>query len=107
MKRYFEEGKLDIKWIDNYCKGNYYHCLRREMEEEGKYHHGNILPDGTINKKLKMWKPHGQARGTFPHVELSSTPFGRISIHPRVNPWYSALRVNKSKGNILCTIHIQ
>jgi hypothetical protein len=54
MKRYFEEGKLDIKWIDNYCKGNYYHCLRREMEEEGKYHHGNILPDGTINKKLKI-----------------------------------------------------
>ena len=22
MKRYFKEGKLDIKWIDGYCKGN-------------------------------------------------------------------------------------
>jgi len=54
MKKYFEEGKLDIKWIDGYCKGNYYGCIRREMEEEGKYHPDNMLPDGTINKKLKI-----------------------------------------------------
>ncbi len=50
MKRYFEEGELDIKWIDGYCKGNYHRCTRREMEEEGKYHPDNMLPDGTINK---------------------------------------------------------
>jgi len=49
MKRYFEEGKLDIKWIDGYCKGNYHRCIRREMEEEGKYHSDNMLPDGAIN----------------------------------------------------------
>ncbi|GAH16180.1 unnamed protein product [marine sediment metagenome] len=54
MKRYFEEGKLDIKWIDGYCKGNYHRCIRREMEEEGKYHPDNMLPDGTINKKLEI-----------------------------------------------------
>jgi len=54
MKRYFEEGKLDIKWIDGYCKGNYHRCIRREMEEKGKYHPDNMLPDRTINKKLKM-----------------------------------------------------
>ena len=53
MKRYFEEGKLDIKWVDDYCKGNYYRCIRREMEEEGKYHHDNMLPEGSINKRLK------------------------------------------------------
>jgi len=52
MKRYFEEGKLDIKWIYGYCKGNYRRCIRREMEEEGKYHPDNMLPDGTINEKL-------------------------------------------------------
>jgi len=54
MKRYFEEGKLDIKWIDGYCKGNYHRCIRREMEAEGKYHPDNMLPNGSINKKLKM-----------------------------------------------------
>jgi len=54
MKRYFEEGKLEIKWIDGYCKGNYNRCIRREMEEEGKYHPDNMLPDGSINKGLKI-----------------------------------------------------
>jgi hypothetical protein len=54
MKRYFEEGKLDIKWIDGYCKGNYNRCIRREMEEEGQYHPDNMLPDGTIDIKLKI-----------------------------------------------------
>jgi len=54
MKRYFEEGKLDIKWIDGYCKGNYHRCIRREMEEEGKYHPDNMLPDGSINKGIKI-----------------------------------------------------
>jgi len=42
-----------------------------------------------------VWKPHGQDHGTFSHFEPSSTLFGRIYIHPRVSPWYSALRVNK------------
>jgi hypothetical protein len=54
MKRYFEEGKLDIKWIDGCCKGNYHRCIRRKMEAEGKYHPDNMLPNGSINKKLKM-----------------------------------------------------
>jgi hypothetical protein len=42
-----------------------------------------------------MWKGATGLPVGFPYFELSSTPFGRISIHPRVNPWYSALRVNK------------
>ena len=54
MKRYFEEGKLDIKWIDGCCKGNYHRCIRREMEEEGKYHPDNMLPDGTIDEELNI-----------------------------------------------------
>ena len=54
LKRYFKEGKLDIKWIDGYCKGNCHRCIRRETEEEEKYHLDNMLPDETINKKLNM-----------------------------------------------------
>jgi len=52
MKRFLEKGKLEKKWIDNYCKGNYYLCVRRKMEAEGKYHPDNMLPDGTINEQL-------------------------------------------------------
>lgn len=52
MKRFFEEGRLDKKWIDGYCKGNFSSCVRRKMEEEGRYHPDNMLPDGTINKRL-------------------------------------------------------
>jgi len=54
MKRLFEEGKLDKKWIDDYCKGDYYQCVRRKMETEGRYHPDNMLPDGTINEELKI-----------------------------------------------------
>lgn len=54
MKTFFEEGKLDKTWIDAYCKGNYSQCVRRKMKEEGRYHPDNMLPDGTINKKLEI-----------------------------------------------------
>lgn len=54
MKGYLEQGKLDKKWIDNYCKGNYHRCIRRKMEEEGEYHPDNMLPDGSIDKGLKI-----------------------------------------------------
>ncbi len=53
MKRYFEEGKLDIKWVNEYCWDNYQQCIRRKMEEAGQYHPDNMLPDGTIDEKLK------------------------------------------------------
>jgi len=53
MKRYFEQGKLDKKWIDEYCMGNYMRCVRKKMEEEGKYHPDNMLPDGTIDSDLE------------------------------------------------------
>ncbi|MCD6111941.1 MAG: hypothetical protein J7J86_01590 [Bacteroidales bacterium] len=52
MKRYFEQGKLDEKWILNYCKGDWGKCIRYKMEEAGEYHPDNMLPDGSINKDL-------------------------------------------------------
>ena len=52
MKRYFEGGKLDIKWINEYCWGNYQHYIRRNIEEKGEYHPDNMLPDGIIYEKL-------------------------------------------------------
>jgi hypothetical protein len=52
MKRFFEQGKLDKKWIENYCFKNGKDCQRFKMEEEGLPHPDNMLPDGTIDKTL-------------------------------------------------------
>lgn len=52
MKRFYERGKLDKKWIDRYCKGDYDNCVRRKMEESGKWHPDYMLPDGSIDHSL-------------------------------------------------------
>ena len=53
LKRFYEEGKLDKKWVENYCKGDHSRCVRKKMEESGIYHPDNMLPDGTIDKRLR------------------------------------------------------
>ena len=52
MKRFYEEGKLDGKWIELYCKGDWERCIRYQMEENGEPHLDWMLPDGTIDEKL-------------------------------------------------------
>ena len=52
MKRFYEEGKLDGKWIELYCKGDWESCIRYQMEENGEPHLDWMLPDGTIDEKL-------------------------------------------------------
>jgi hypothetical protein len=52
MKRYFERGELDRKWIDRYCHGDWESCVRFRMEERGESHPDWMLPDGTIDKSL-------------------------------------------------------
>jgi len=53
MKRFYEEGNLDKKWIELYCKGDWKSCIRYQMEEKGKPHPDWMLPDGSIDKKLR------------------------------------------------------
>jgi len=53
MKRYYEQGKIDGKWIKNYCKGDWSSCERYKMEERGEYHPDWMMPDGSINEDLK------------------------------------------------------
>jgi len=53
MKWYYDNGKLDKRWIDNYCKDNNKKCIRYEMEEKGQYHEDWMLPDGTLDESLK------------------------------------------------------
>ncbi|MCD6446132.1 uracil-DNA glycosylase [Candidatus Bathyarchaeota archaeon] len=53
MKRFYEEGKLDRKWIEEYCMGDYKRCVRYKLEEAGVPHPDNMLPNGKIMKLLK------------------------------------------------------
>ena len=52
LKRYYGEGKLDCKWIKNYCKGKRKNCVRYKMEED-ILHPDWMLPDGTLDESLK------------------------------------------------------
>ena len=52
MKRFYEAGEIDKKWIENYCHGDNKSCYRYQMEEKGEYHPDNMLPDGSINQNL-------------------------------------------------------
>ncbi len=52
MKRYYEDGKLDKKWVELYCKGDWESCIRYHMEEEGRRHPDWVLPDGSIDERL-------------------------------------------------------
>ncbi|HDN97808.1 MAG TPA: uracil-DNA glycosylase [bacterium] len=53
MKRFYEEGKLDKKWIELYCKGDWESCVRYQMEEKGEFHPDWMLPDGSLDERLK------------------------------------------------------
>ena len=52
MKRYYENGLLERKWVDLYCKGDWENCVRYHMEENGEPHPDWMLPDGTIEEEL-------------------------------------------------------
>jgi len=53
MKWFYQEGRLEQKWIELYCKGDWISCIRYAMEEKGEPHSDNMLPDGSIDKSLK------------------------------------------------------
>jgi predicted metallo-beta-lactamase superfamily hydrolase len=52
IRQYTEKGRLERYWIENYCLVNNSSCIRYQMEEGGKYHPDNMLPDGTIRSDL-------------------------------------------------------
>jgi hypothetical protein len=52
IKEYTEKGKLERYWIENYCLVNNNTCIRYQMQEQGKYHPDNMLPNGEIREDL-------------------------------------------------------
>ncbi len=55
MKRFYEKGVLDARWIELYCKGDWESCIRYQMEERGEYHPDYMLPDGSFDEKLRIF----------------------------------------------------
>ena len=53
LKSFYEKNRFDKKWVENYCFGNFLKCVRYNMEEQGLSHPDNMMPDGTIDDKLK------------------------------------------------------
>lgn len=53
MKRFYEKGLLSRKWIDRYCRGVWQSCKRFQLEEKGVYHPDWMLPDGSLDERLK------------------------------------------------------
>jgi hypothetical protein len=53
LKQVYEQGKLDERWVEEYCWRDNPECVRRKMEEKGVYHPDNMLPDGTIDGGLR------------------------------------------------------
>ncbi len=55
MKRAYDRGLLDIKWIEHYCLNGGQNCVRKKrFEEEGHVSPDYILPDGTEDHHLKQ-----------------------------------------------------
>ena len=52
IKRYYEKGLLDGKWVRDYCHGTK-SCVRYAMEERGAAHPDWMLPDGTLDEDLR------------------------------------------------------
>jgi hypothetical protein len=55
MKAFCDRGLLARTWIEQYCLGDHNACIRFQMEEAGKPHPDNMLPDGSIDSRLPRW----------------------------------------------------
>jgi uncharacterized protein YodC (DUF2158 family) len=56
MKGAYDAGMLDQKWIDGYCMKGGQDCVRKKrFEKEGYVSPDYVLPDGTVDEKLKKW----------------------------------------------------
>jgi len=54
VKRAYDLGLIDLKWVENYCWNGGKDCVRkRRFEEEGHVSPDYVLPDGTISQRVK------------------------------------------------------
>lgn len=56
VKRAYDLGLIDRKWVENYCWSCGGGCIRKKkFEEEGYVSPDYVLPDGTISEKVKKY----------------------------------------------------
>lgn len=61
MKRAYDKGLLDKKWIEQYCFNGGNNCVRKKrFEREGYVSPDYVLPDGTLDENLKKLKGEGK-----------------------------------------------
>lgn len=53
MKRYYERGRLEKRWVEDFCMGDWNNCVRYRMEEAGRYHPDWMLPNGELDERLR------------------------------------------------------
>ena len=52
IKFFVDSGKLDQKWVENYCLVGNKNCVRYQLEESGESHPDNLLPYGDLKDDL-------------------------------------------------------
>jgi len=56
IKRAYDLGILDKKWVENYCWKGGKNCVRKKrFEEEGYVSPDYVLHDGTVDENLKKF----------------------------------------------------
>ena len=52
LRKLERQGRINNNWKNKFCKtkNNWKNCKRYQMEEQGKSHSDNMLPDGSILK---------------------------------------------------------
>jgi len=53
MKYFTDAGRLDPKWVEAYCKGDWASCVRYRLESLGRPHPDHMLPDGSLDERLR------------------------------------------------------
>ncbi len=53
MKRAYERGLLEERFIREYCLGDFELCVRYRMESRGKPHPDWMRQDGVLDERLK------------------------------------------------------
>jgi DNA polymerase len=53
MKDYYESGRLAAHWVRDFCFGDFDGCSRYQLEESGKWHPDWMLPDGSLDERLR------------------------------------------------------
>jgi hypothetical protein len=56
VKRAYDLGLIDRKWVEDYCWNGGKECVRKKrFEEEGYVSPDYVLPDGSVSERVKRY----------------------------------------------------